>query len=264
MFGGTNTATSASVVPGPHASADELAAWAATLTPAVLVASGTLALIEVHRLSHAGRIDYLAAVERQRGWLEAQQHSVLAAICTDANPHADDLMARERTPDGQTYADFWVAEEVSAALRLAPPTASQRLHESAELCLRFPRTVHRLRDGRISGYQARTLVQLAHDPLATLDPEIAALKAAAIEDRVLARADAQTAGQFRQAVRRAVLRLVPQDAVKRHEHEAKQRRVVITPADYGMAHVYAYVRAEEAATLWTALNTLAGTPTSMR
>jgi hypothetical protein len=54
------------------AAPDDVAAWAATVTPGSAVVK-PLVHLDVHRLSYAGRVDALAALERQRSWIDAQQ-----------------------------------------------------------------------------------------------------------------------------------------------------------------------------------------------
>src|SRR5258708_1818965 len=61
---------------------DDVAAWAVSVTPGSAVVK-TLAVLDPHRLSHAGRVDALTALEKHISWLQALQHKVLAEMTTD-------------------------------------------------------------------------------------------------------------------------------------------------------------------------------------
>ncbi len=62
---------------------DDVAAWAATVTPGSAVVK-PLVHVNVKRLSYAGRVDALAALERQRSWIDAQQLRLFACSPTNA------------------------------------------------------------------------------------------------------------------------------------------------------------------------------------
>jgi hypothetical protein len=66
---------------------DDVTAWAATVAPGGDVLA-PLAAVDVTRLSDAGRIDALAALDRQRAFVEAQQVRVIQAMTAAADRSA--------------------------------------------------------------------------------------------------------------------------------------------------------------------------------
>ncbi|HEY8828390.1 MAG TPA: hypothetical protein VIM17_11610, partial [Jatrophihabitantaceae bacterium] len=107
---------------------DDVAAWAASVTPGSAVVH-TLAVLDPDRMSYAGRVDALAAMERQLAWWQARQHRLLAVMA------ADPVV---KTPLGELDKE-WVREDVACALRLSAGTAADRLELASELT-RLPAT----------------------------------------------------------------------------------------------------------------------------
>ena len=140
-------------------------------------------------------------------------------------------------------------EEVGCALRLAPGTAADRLAIAGTLCDRLPATLHALEAGVISYWHARALAEAA----VRVDP----VSAARLEQAVLPEAGEQSVGAFRTAVAKAVLALDPAPAEQRHHRALADRCVRHTPADDGMATLWALLPAEGAAALMQAVDALA-------
>ncbi|MGH3928589.1 MAG: DUF222 domain-containing protein, partial [Pseudonocardiaceae bacterium] len=69
---------------------------------------------------------------------------------------------------------------------------------------------------------------------------------AALEDRVLPRAGQRTLSQLRAALARAVLAIDPDGAAERHEQRRKDRRVVLSPNEDGMANLWALLSTPDA------------------
>ena len=61
---------------------DDVAAWAACMTPGSAVVK-TLAVLDPARLSYTGRVDALIAMEKHIGWMQAQQHRLLAVMAAE-------------------------------------------------------------------------------------------------------------------------------------------------------------------------------------
>src|SRR6266536_6496234 len=146
-----------------------------------------LSQLDPAALSHAGRVDLLAALERQAAWLAAVQQRVLAAMAGDAAAAGDAVDRSGRQ---------WVREDVACALRLSGVTAQRRLDVAQALAERLPGTLALLDRGQISYLYAASLAEAVDG----LDGE----QATAVEDRVLARAAGQTLAEFRRSVGRAV------------------------------------------------------------
>jgi hypothetical protein len=81
---------------------------------------------------------------------------------------------------------------------------------------------------------------------------------AKLEHRVIGKAAEQSIGEFRSTVKRALLRLDPHGAEDEHRQAFAERRISGRPDDHGMTGVYAYLRADHAAALLTALDAHAG------
>ncbi len=217
---------------------DAAAALALTQAGAGVVAA--LAAVDLARLDDAGRVDVLAALERQIGWLQGLQQRVLADI-------------DRQTPcggrPGQQQDRNLARESVGCALRLAGLTAQARLAVASALRDRLPDTLAMLEAGEITYWHARALAEA----VAVLDETAAAV----VEARVLPRAGRQSVGEFRASVRRAVLAADPASAEQRHQRALGDRCVRHTPAEDGMASIWALLPAEGAAGLMAAVDALA-------
>ncbi|MCU1657843.1 MAG: hypothetical protein JWO57_2499 [Pseudonocardiales bacterium] len=215
---------------------DGVAAWAAHVAPGSAVIT-PLAAVAARRLSPAGRVDALRALDKQIGWLQAQQHKLLAAMAADAGPGSVDAVDKH-----------WVREEVAAALRLSGPTATDRLC-LAQALTRRPATLAMLEQGQISSHHARALAEAVN----ALDDQAAAR----VEAQVLAHAENQSLATFRRALNRAVLAAAPHTVEQQHEQALIRRRVVLTTVGDGMSELWALLPADGAATVMTALDALA-------
>jgi hypothetical protein len=207
---------------------DETAAYLSVTAPGG-AATALLDVLDPAVLTHAGRIDALVAVQRAQAWLAAREQALLAALVTDARMR-DSL----RDPSG----NCWLAEEVGCALRLAPSTAEGRLAQAEDLTDRFSATLRLLECGEITAVHAWVLA----DETRVLN----ATQAAAVEARVLPRAPAQTVGEFKRAVRRAVKTADARRDEQRHQDAVSERRVVCTPREDGTAEIWALLPADGA------------------
>ncbi len=192
-----------------------------------------MAVIEPDRLTPAQKIDLLVAYERHAAWLAAGQARVLASLARDA-------------PRGE---DDWVRDEVAAALKLSGAAAARRLDLAEALGFRLRGTWTLLAEGKIGFLHALAI----RDAVSGLDDDAIA----AVEERVVPAAAQQTLAEFKRAVRRAVLAADARTAQERHVEAARERRVVMSPLEDGMAEIRAVTTAEGAATVLTALSSLA-------
>ncbi len=112
------------------------------------------------------------------------------------------------------------ADEVAAALTLTGRSAQLLLDRAAALA-ELPATAAALRAGRID--MPKALVILTG--LAGQDPELAR----AIEAQLIERAPAQTTGQLRAALNRALIAADPKAAERRRQDEEKQARIERAP-----------------------------------
>jgi Domain of unknown function (DUF222) len=216
---------------------DDVAAWAATVTPGSAVVK-TLAVLDPRRLSYEGRVDALAAMEKQLAWWQARQHRFLAVMA------ADPVV---KTAVGELD-KHWVREDVACALRLSATTAADRLELASELT-RLPATLDLLELGKINNHHARALAEAIvglTDPAAT-----------AVETAVLAKAPEQSLATFKRAVRKAVLVAAPKPAEQAHDEAMTQRRVAVTQVGDGMSEIWMLLPDTGASTFMTAVDAFA-------
>jgi uncharacterized protein DUF222 len=183
-------------------------------------------------LSHDERLTLLESIEQHRAALDAQQQLTLALLAAEG--------------DAAARAKEWVREEVAAVLCVAPTTAAAKLHEATQLVHRLPRTFDRLVDGSITMQHARAVIDAGQR---LDDPGVVEL-----ENRVLAKAEGCAVGTFRQIVRRARIAVDSRSADQQHADSLAERRVRMFADDDGMATIWAYLRADAAAALMTAID----------
>jgi hypothetical protein len=226
---------------GPPAglTGEALADWlaAAPPGPAVLAA---LAAFDPASVSPDARLDLLVGWERAAGFAAAGAARVLAALTASASTAADPVRP-EYLPD-----------TVAAELRWSARYAETRLNEAHALVTRLPATLAELAAGRLNYRKAAAVVEATNGLPADV--------AATVETRVLPRADGQTVGELRRTLRRAVLRADPAGAEVRHARARAGRAVELWPGYDGMAELRAVLPAEDAVTVWTALDALAAGP----
>jgi hypothetical protein len=216
---------------------DDVAAWAATVTPGSAVVK-PLVHVDVHRLSYAGRVDALAALERQRSWIDAQQLRLLAVMAADP-PVQSPTEALDKE---------WLKEDIACALRLSAQTATGRL-QFAKAMTRLPATLDLQERGEITVHHSRHLAET----VMTLDDDTAT----AVETSVLPKAPEQVLANFKRSVRKAVLTVAPKPAEQRHVEAVIQRRVVRTPVADGMSEIWMLLPDTGATTFMTAIDALA-------
>ncbi len=167
--------------------------------------------------------------------MDAQQQQTLALLAAEG--------------DAEWRAREWVREEVAAVLAIAPVTAAAKLAEAKVLVHRLPLTFERLADGSMRMGHARAVI----DAAAGLDDA----GVVELEHRVADKAQQQTIGVFRQTVKRALLAIDPRRSEDEHRDALGQRRVRLFAGEDGMATIWAYLRADAAAGLWTAIDAAA-------
>jgi hypothetical protein len=216
---------------------DDVAAWAASVTPGSATVKPLAALVPA-RLSDAALVDALVAWEKHVAWAQAQQHKLLALMAS--RPVAAGPLGRL---DKQ-----WVREDVAAALKLSARAAADRLAFATELS-RLPATLDVLGRGEISNLHARTLAEA----VVTLDDSAASK----VEASVLPKAPGQALPNFKRSVSKAVLTVAPKTAEEQHAEAVTQRRVVRTPDGAGMSWVSMLLADAAAGTVMTAIDAIA-------
>jgi hypothetical protein len=178
-------------------------------------------------LSDAQLIDAILGFERLTGWAQARQARLLAEF-TRRRPGDDPtLLATDKPCTMSRYAP----DEVGLALKLARGTAKARLGRAMQLEQVLPETLALWQQGRLDERRVAAICDATH--------YLSANKARAVQHRVLDRAPAQTVGQLKEALKRAVIHVDPEGAAERHKAARCDRRVSIGEEHDGMASLWA-------------------------
>jgi hypothetical protein len=155
----------------------------------------------------AGHLESARAAYRDQCQKAAVQARALAAFAAarparlldrpDDEVGAAAAASRAARPAALTEVSEWAVDEVMVAFALTSQAAGELLADSITLDERLPATLDALEDGRISWAHARMLAEV----VGPVKDEVRA----AVEARLLTRAEGKTVSQLRVAARRAVL-----------------------------------------------------------
>ena len=169
-------------------------------------------------------VDLLVAVERGARTMQAVRYQVLAALAEHP------VYGRGEMADA--------AVEVACALKISERSAQAQVGEARALAELFPEALGELAAGNVQTTQVRSLIEatvaLSHEA------------ARAVQERVLPLMGGQNPAATRKALSRAVLKVDPEGAVRRHEAARRGRRVVHFPEADGMGTLSATLSAEQA------------------
>ena len=200
-------------------------------------------LVEIHpyELSPSGRIDYLAALEKQNGWLQSVMQTAFVAIADDQ---------RESLEYGESGVDDEEREEIAAALRLSPATAQAKMDTARILVNQLPATCAALASGEISVAHA-TVIARESAPLLRggIDRDVVAQ----IEKSAIANAEFHTPAQVANKIRSAVSRALPAECEESFARAHELRKVSCYPERDGMATVIALLSAPDAQSVLIAI-----------
>ena len=193
-----------------------------------------LSAIDPFSLSASDRIDYLAALERQDGWLYALKQRAITAVAgltpTEGGGPLSGVDEAER-------------EDVSTALRLAPATAQSRIDIARTLVNNLPQTCAALATGEISSAHATVI---ARETAAAIRDGAAESTIFSIEERALAYAEFHTPGQVASHLRTQIAKLTPEEFEETVTRAQSLRRVSCYNDGDGMATVVAILPAADA------------------
>jgi hypothetical protein len=210
-----------------------------------------LAAIEVGGLSAAGRLDYLIAQQRLASWVESLSVPVLVdhAGLTDQPTHANDTFPQDR--HHSQAADI---AGLAATLKWSANAARGRAEQARSLTSHLPATLRALRDGILTGYHARVMVELTSAMDVTT--------AQAVEDRVVpgcvTRGGAGPVASFRQSIRRAMVAVDPEALQRRHRQAHHDRGTNHWTNSDGSATLAVTASPPDIDTIHRALTALAG------
>ncbi len=193
--------------------------------------------INPHQLSSAGKVDYLAAIDRQESWFYAWKQEVLVAIAGE-EPHAGSGIFGG--------VDDEEREDIATALRLSPTAAQNRIDVARVLVGHLPNTISALSTGEISSLHATVIARETATAIRNGLSEDAVFR---VEQTALAHAEFHTPGQVAAKVKTTVARLAPEDFEEIVDRARDTRRVTCYPEADGMATVVAILPAEDAQTV---------------
>lgn len=176
-----------------------------------------LAAIDSATLAPDARVSYLAATDRLAGWVHILQAHALVSV-------SDAVEAATSPGPGMSssYQQTCVADEVAAALHVAPRTASYRVNAAAALVRDWPLLGVHVAAGQITIAQAREIAQGVSDLSGILDEDGLDLSERAVAGLVRIAADLPPA-RLRERVARVVASLDPTAATRRREQAARDR-----------------------------------------
>ncbi len=198
---------------------------------------GELIEINPRSLSGAGKLDYLAALDRQESWICALKQEALVAIAGEV---ADE--------DGGVFGavDDEEREDVATALRLSPTAAQNRIDVARVLVGHLPNTISALASGEISAAHATVIAKEAATAIRNGLSEDAVFR---VEQTALAHAEFHTPGQVATKVKATIAKLAPEEFEDIVDRARDSRRVSCYPEADGMATVVAILPAEDAQTV---------------
>ena len=159
----------------------------------------------------AARVSYLAATERLAGWVHVVQAHALVAV-------ADAVEAATSPGPGKvdSHQATWVADEVAAALHIAPRTATVRVNAGAAVVRDWPVLGERISDGSLTVAQARAVYESVAVLAGSHDAQGNDLSDVAVRDCLRFAAQLPPA-RLRERAGRVVSSLDPQAASRRRE-----------------------------------------------
>jgi hypothetical protein len=185
------------------------------LSPGPLLAHA-LAQVDPATLEASARVSYLAATERLAGWVHLVQAHALVAV-SDAVTQAT---AGER--GSASMQQSWVADEVAAALHIAPRTATARVHAGAAVVRDWPLLGEEIAAGRLTVAQAREIYEGVSVLSGSFDDAGEDLSDVAVRQLVRLARDLPPA-RLRERVSRMVTSLDPAAAARRREQAERDR-----------------------------------------
>ena len=210
--------------------------------PASLAAINELAAIDVMDLDEGGRVDLLAAWEKQNGFMQAKQFEILLGVAGDKPGGSE-----KGIWDG---VDQEEREEVGTALRLAHQTAQDRIDVARALNNHLHQVKDALASGEISLAHANVI---ARETWRVIDDGIEPEALAELERKVIAQAEFGTPGKISKFIRKSIAEIAPENFEKVVTRDRELRKVNIYPEPNGMATLVAFLPAEDAQTIKLAI-----------
>ena len=198
---------------------------------------GELIEINPRSLGEAGKLDYLAALDRQESWICALKQEALVAIAGEVADETGGIFGA---------VDDEEREDVATALRLSPTAAQNRIDVARVLVGHLPNTISALATGEISAAHATVIAKETATAIRNGLSEDAVFR---VEQTALAHAEFHTPGQVATKVKTTIAKLAPEEFEEIVDRARDSRRVSCYPEADGMATVVAILPAEDAQTV---------------
>ena len=200
-----------------------------------------LVAIDPEDLSRGARVDYLSAVERQTGWLQALIQRAIVAVAGTEPSEADGIY--EGVDDAER-------EDISAALRMSGNSAQYKIDIARSLINTLPNTCSALATGEISPAHANVI---ARETAAAIREGLPAAAIERIEESAIAHAEFHTPAQVGNKVRTLLAQMAPKEFEEIVVRARETRKVSMYRESDGMATVVAILPAEDAQTVMSAI-----------
>ena len=201
--------------------------------------------ISPETLDYAGRVDYLAALEKQSGWFNVWMQNAIVVVAGNEPSRVDSMYSG---------VDDSEREEIATALRMSSSTAQGRIDVARTLTQYLPGAIAALAIGDISPAHANVIAresaQLIRQGVA---PEVLKL----IEDEAIAHAEFHTPAQVANKVRSCIAMFAPDQFEAAAVEEKSTRKVSYYPNANGMATIVAFLPVPDAQTIMLAIDRLA-------
>lgn len=201
--------------------------------------------ISPESLDYAGRVDYLAALEKQSGWFNVWMQNAIVVVAGNEPSRVDSMYSG---------VDDSEREEIATALRMSGSTAQGRIDVARTLTQYLPGATAALAIGDISPAHANVIAresaQLIRQGVA---PEVLKL----IEAQAIAHAEFHTPAQVANKVRSCIAMFAPDQFEAAVVEEKSTRKVSYYPNANGMATIVAFLPAPDAQTIMLAIDRLA-------
>lgn len=198
---------------------------------------GELIQINPRSLGEAGKLDYLAALDRQESWICALKQEALVAIAGEVADEGGGIFGA---------VDDEEREDVATALRLSPTAAQNRIDVARVLVAHLPNTISALSTGEISAAHATVIAKETATAIRNGLSDEAVFR---VEQTALAHAEFHTPGQVATKVKTTIAKLAPEEFEEIVDRARDSRRVSCYPEADGMATVVAILPAEDAQTV---------------
>ena len=198
---------------------------------------GELIQINPRSLGESGKLDYLAALDRQESWICALKQEALVAIAGEVADEGGGIFGA---------VDDEEREDVATALRLSPTAAQNRIDVARVLVTHLPNTISALSTGEISAAHATVIAKETATAIRNGLSDEAVFR---VEQTALAHAEFHTPGQVATKVKTTIAKLAPEEFEEIVDRARDSRRVSCYPEADGMATVVAILPAEDAQTV---------------